>query len=114
VDDERVLLRVASLALRQAGHEVIACEDAEEALERLREGLRPALLVTDVAMPGMDGVGLARAAREVLAGLPVLLLSGYSAATAAGDPAREGFGFLAKPYTPETLRAAVDLALVRN
>lgn len=114
VDDERVLLRVASLALRQAGHEVIACEDAEEALERLREGMRPALLVTDVAMPGMDGVGLARAAREVMPALPVLLLSGYSAATATSDPAREGFGFLAKPYTPETLRAAVDSALVRN
>jgi two-component system cell cycle sensor histidine kinase/response regulator CckA len=114
VDDERVLLRVASLALRQAGHEVIACEDADTALDHLREGLRPGLLVTDVAMPGMDGIGLARAAREAVPGLPVLLLSGYSAATAAGDPAREGFGFLAKPYTPEALRAAVGQALVRN
>lgn len=114
VDDERVLLRIAALALRQAGHEVIACEEAEHALEQLQEGLRPALLITDVAMPGLDGIGLARAAREVIPGLPVLLLSGYSAATAAGDPAREGFGFLAKPYTPEALRAAAETALVRN
>jgi two-component system cell cycle sensor histidine kinase/response regulator CckA len=114
VDDEPLLLRVAALALRQAGHEVIACAEADEALERLQEGLRPALLISDVAMPGLDGLGLARAARDVIPGLPVLLLSGYSAATAAGEPAREGFRFLAKPFAPEALCAAVAEALARR
>lgn len=114
VDDERSLLRVAALTLRQAGHDVVACEDGEEALEQLRAGLRPTLLATDVAMPGLDGVALAREARAICPGLAVLLLSGYSASTAAGDPRREGFHFLAKPYTPEALRSAVEGALVRN
>ena len=111
VDDERSLLRVAALSLRQAGHDVVAHEDAEDALDALREGLRPLLLATDVAMPGMDGLGLARAARALLPELPVLLLSGYSAASVGGAPGREGFAFLAKPFTPEGLRAAVDAAL---
>jgi two-component system, cell cycle sensor histidine kinase and response regulator CckA len=111
VDDERSLLRVAALALRQAGHDVVPHEDAEDALDALREGLRPALLATDVAMPGMDGLALARAARALVPGLPVLLLSGYSASSVAGAPEREGFAFLAKPFTPDGLRAAVDAAL---
>jgi two-component system, cell cycle sensor histidine kinase and response regulator CckA len=111
VDDERSLLRVAALSLRQAGHDVVAHEDAEDALDALREGLRPLLLATDVAMPGLDGLGLARAARALLPDLPVLLLSGYSAASVGGAPGREGFAFLAKPFTPEGLRAAVDAAL---
>lgn len=111
VDDEPALLRVAAFGLRQAGHEVVTAEDAEAALAALQDGLAPALLVTDVAMPGRDGVALARAARALQPGLPVLLLSGYSAASVAGAPEREGFRFLAKPFTLEALRAAVEEAM---
>jgi len=111
VDDERSLLRVAALTLRQAGHEVVAHEDAQEALEALEAGLRPGLLVSDMAMPGLDGLALARAARALLPGLPVLLLSGYSRASVAGAPEREGFAFLPKPFTPDALRAAVAAAV---
>lgn len=114
VDDERTLLRVAALTLRQAGHEVLAQEDSQDALDAIREGLRPALLVTDVAMPGLDGLELARAARAVQPDLPVLLLSGYSAASVGGAPEREGFAFLAKPFTPEALRAAVATRLAAS
>ncbi len=114
VDDERTLLRVAALTLRQAGHEVVPQEDSQDALDAIREGLRPALLVTDVAMPGLDGLELARAARAVQPDLPVLLLSGYSAASVGGAPEREGFAFLAKPFTPEALRAAVAARLASS
>lgn len=111
VDDEPSLLRVAALGLRQAGHEVVIAEDGEAALEALDAGLRPALLATDMAMPGMDGLTLAREARARLPGLPVLLLSGYSAVSVAGAPGREGFRFLAKPYTLDALAAAAREAL---
>lgn len=111
VDDERTLLRVAGLALRQAGHAVLAHEDALDALEAIETGPRPAALVTDIAMPGCDGLDLARAARARWPDLPVLLLSGYSAASVEGAPAREGFRLLAKPFTAEALRAALAEAL---
>jgi two-component system cell cycle sensor histidine kinase/response regulator CckA len=107
VDDEPSLLRVAALCLQQAGFEVVQALDGEEALERLEEGLRPCLIATDVAMPGMDGLTLARAARKLMPDVPVLLLSGYSAAVVDSDLAQEGFRFLAKPYTPDTLKMAV-------
>jgi two-component system cell cycle sensor histidine kinase/response regulator CckA len=114
VDDEPSLLRVAAHGLRQAGHEVITAEDAESALEALEGGLRPALLATDVAMPGMDGLALAREARARLPGLPVLLLSGYSALSVAGAPEREGFRYLAKPFTLDALTAAAAEAMARG
>jgi two-component system cell cycle sensor histidine kinase/response regulator CckA len=107
VDDEPSLLRVACLCLQQAGFEVVQALDGEEALERLEEGLKPCLIATDVAMPGMDGLTLARAARRLMPHVPVLLLSGYSAAVVDSDLAQEGFRFLAKPYTPDTLKMAV-------
>ncbi|MEI6161006.1 MAG: ATP-binding protein, partial [Roseococcus sp.] len=56
VDDEPSLLRVAGLCLQQAGFEVVSALDGEEALERLEAGLRPCLIASDVAMPGMDGL----------------------------------------------------------
>ena len=58
-------------------------------------------------MPGLDGLTLARAARGLMPEVPVLLLSGYSAAVVGSDLAAEGFRFLAKPYTPDALRMAV-------
>jgi len=63
-------------------------------------------------MPGLDGLGLARAARKLHPGLPALLLSGYAASTVAADLRGENIRFLAKPYTPEGLRAAVAEALI--
>lgn len=112
VDDEPSLLRVAKLCLQQAGFEVQTALDGEAALELLEAGLRPCLIASDVAMPGMDGLALARAARGLLPGVSILLLSGYSAAVIDSDLAGEGFRFLAKPYTPDALKMAVAGAFI--
>ncbi|MCS6891840.1 MAG: ATP-binding protein [Rhodovarius sp.] len=111
VEDEPALLRLSRLALEGAGHEVLPAEDAEAALELLRQGALPELLVSDLALPGMDGIALARAARALRPGLAVLLLSGYAEAAVGLDWAREGWHYLAKPWTPEGLRRAVAAAL---
>jgi two-component system cell cycle sensor histidine kinase/response regulator CckA len=111
VDDEPTLLRVARFGLQQAGFKVEVAGDAEEALRRIEAGLVPGLVATDVAMPGMDGLELARAVRARHPAVPILLLSGYSASTVDSDLAGEGMHFLAKPYTPDSLLAAVEKAL---
>ena len=107
VDDEAPLRRLAERALRRAGHDVVVAEDAETALALLEEGLVPGHLISDVAMPGMDGVALARALRARLPGLPVLLVSGYAHAAVDGGLEEDGIRFLAKPYGPAELVAAV-------
>jgi two-component system cell cycle sensor histidine kinase/response regulator CckA len=111
VEDEAPLRRLATLVLQRAGHEVLAADCAEAALDLLEDAPPPAALVSDVAMPGMDGLELARALRARWPDLPILLLSGYAESALGRDFDAEGLRFLAKPYTPEELLAALDAAL---
>lgn len=114
VDDEPALLRLGAQALERAGHRVTTAADGHDALDLLEDGLRPGLLVTDVAMPGLDGVDLAGRAGGLCPGLPVLLLSGYAASTLSVDWQGKGWGFLAKPWTVDSLCIAVASALDRR
>ncbi|RYJ02207.1 MAG: PAS domain-containing sensor histidine kinase [Acetobacteraceae bacterium] len=111
VEDEDPLRRLAERVLTRAGHTVLPADSAEAALARLEAAPRPALLVSDVAMPGMDGVALARALRQRWPDLPVVLVSGYAEAALQADLAGEGFHFLAKPYAPAELLATLAEAL---
>jgi len=99
VEDEPPLLRLAARALRGAGFAVLTATSAEEALELLEGGApAPCALVSDVVMPGMDGLGLAALLRARHPGLPVLLVSGYAEAALGRDLAAEGLRLLPKPY----------------
>jgi two-component system cell cycle sensor histidine kinase/response regulator CckA len=110
VEDEAPLRRLAERLLRRAGYAVAAAPSAEAALDLVVE--RPAALVSDIAMPGADGVTLARALRARWPGLPVLLLSGYAGA-AGREAEAEGFRLLAKPFAPGDLLQAVAALLAR-
>jgi two-component system cell cycle sensor histidine kinase/response regulator CckA len=99
VEDEPPLLRLAARALCGAGFEVVTAGCAAEALELLESSeTAPAALVSDVVMPGMDGLALAGQLRARWPGLPVLLVSGYAEAALGRDLAAEGLRLLAKPY----------------
>lgn len=106
VEDEAPLRRLSERSLTRAGHAVTTAEDAETALDLVAAGLRPGLVVSDVSLPGMDGLALIRALRETQPGLPALLVSGYAAAALGVDLAAERIGFLAKPFSPAELLAA--------
>jgi two-component system cell cycle sensor histidine kinase/response regulator CckA len=109
VEDEAALRRLGTLALARAGYRVVAAESAEAALHLLAGADPPAALVSDVAMPGMDGLALARRVRARWPALPVLLLSGYAESLLGADLAAERLGFLGKPFVPAALVAAVGL-----
>ena len=105
VEDDPLVLRIARGILERDGWTVLTAALAEEALGLLVE--RPCdLLVSDVSMPGMDGVALARRAREIRTGLPVVLTSGY-AGMAVADLTGDDVAFLTKPYEKEALLRAV-------
>ncbi|WP_128080102.1 ATP-binding protein [Roseicella frigidaeris] len=112
VEDEAALRRLGTRLLERAGHAVLAAESGESALALLEGQRRPALLVSDLALPGMDGLALARGLRQRWPGLPVLLLSGYGASGVETRP-DEDFPILAKPFEPAALLRAVALALRR-
>ncbi len=108
VEDEPVLQRLAERVLRRAGHASLLAGSAEAALDLLERSPAPGLLVCDIALPGMDGVALARRLRDRWPRLPVVLASGYGGQREG--LAAEGFHWLAKPYTPEELMAALAAA----
>ncbi|MFH5925208.1 ATP-binding protein [Roseomonas xinghualingensis] len=103
VDDEAPLRRLAAVALERAGHRVTQAEDGDSALELIEGGLEPGVLVSDISMPGMDGVALARAARQHRPSLPVVLMSGYAEAALEISLEGDGIVFLPKPYRPGEL-----------
>ena len=111
VDDEELVRMSVAEGLRNLGYDVVEAASAAGALERLREGLRPDLLVTDHLMPGMTGVALAREARARLSDLPVLMITGY--ANLRQDETR-GIEILAKPFQLHDLARRVADLLERN
>ncbi|MFC4168885.1 response regulator [Teichococcus aestuarii] len=81
---------------------------AEEALDWLRSNPAPALMLTDLSLPGMDGMALAVEARNIHPRLPVLLVTGHNEASVKVPPElRPGLGFLGKPFAMRQLEEAV-------
>ena len=110
VEDDPDLRQVARRALLRNGYRVIEAADGLEALRLWQHhGQQIDLLFTDIIMPGgVIGTELADRLRSDKNTLRVLMTSGYSAEMATQVPPPDGrFSFLAKPYEPSTLAAAV-------
>ncbi len=109
VEDNAEVAEVTVANLEELGLEVELAANVPEALSRVATGAFD-IVVTDIVMPGgLNGLDLARTVRRHRPGLPVLMVSGYSA---VGDEARlEGFQLLRKPYDLDALAAAVDALL---
>ncbi|MBF9059380.1 response regulator [Rhodobacterales bacterium HKCCSP123] len=114
VDDEAALRHAASQALMLAELDVIACGNAQEALSHLGRDF-PGVLVTDIRMPGMDGLGLMAEALSRDPELPVILITGHGDVDLAVQSMRDGaYDFLEKPYAPARLVEAVGRALEKR
>lgn len=100
VDDEPVFREFAGRALCQHGYTVLEAGDAREALDMVLgyDGCID-LIVTDIVMPGMDGMELAREVRKLCPGMKFLFVSGYTEDTAkCGGLLASGEEFLEKPF----------------
>ena len=105
VDDDPGVLDYASDVLEESGYLVLAASDGATALGLLRDHTHVDLLFTDVVMPGLDGVEVARRAWQVDPHLKVLFTSGYAA-----DAIPVG-RLLKKPYRPQQLTGEVAAIL---
>jgi PAS domain S-box-containing protein len=108
VEDNDHVREFAHHLLDELGYRVVSAASAEEALERLEAGSVD-LLFSDVVMPGMSGIELARLARERDPRLPVLLASGYSEEIVGAAGA--DFDIVRKPYDLNGIEAALGAAL---
>jgi len=109
VDDEEPVRQVASEILRYLGYSVVTAPSGEEAVQGVKNGTKPDLVLLDIIMPGMNGHQTLRALREIEPDLPILISTGYSDRTAAASLIEEGAdGFVSKPYHIETLAAQLQ------
>jgi two-component system cell cycle sensor histidine kinase/response regulator CckA len=106
VEDDMLVRDVAEWALRRAGWTVLCADSAEGALGVLKEA-KCDLMISDIAMPGMDGVALARLVLARQPGLPVILTSGYQRTVEDGAPGLANVVFLTKPYHQVELLATI-------
>jgi two-component system cell cycle sensor histidine kinase/response regulator CckA len=111
VDDESVVRQLVRRILEPAVCRVMEAADEETALRLIERG-RPAvdLVLTDLRMPGIDGLELMEVLAAHRPGLPVVCMSGF--ATVSAGP-RPEVPFVAKPFTAESLRKTVEPLLAR-
>jgi excisionase family DNA binding protein len=107
VDDEAGIRELLSKTLALAEYEVDLAPGGQEALERLR-GFHYDLLITDLKMPGVDGLTLIREARRFLPQLPIIIITGFSTEASAIEAINLGVnGYLTKPFrVPKVLSVA--------
>ncbi len=111
VDDDAETLALLREIIAKEGYEVETAEDAETALRRLGEW-QPELVITDIHMPGMDGLALLAVVRKQEPDIPVVLLTAYGSLKTAVDAIKAGaFDYLSKPFVVEDIRLVVRRAL---
>ena len=112
-DDDVATRDLVERALATDGHAVTPTQDGTEALEKLREA--PGgfdLLITDVQMPGLDGIALAEAGLAANTKLRVVLMSGFADEFGRAEHLKAKIArVLTKPFTLEQIRSAVKAAL---
>ena len=110
IDDDPIMLRVASASLTKAGHEVVQMSLGSDAVKALEKGERVDLIVSDIMMPGMDGFDVLKAVKsdKRTSHLPVLLCSCLSDQSSVVKGIKLGAaGYIAKPYQPNNLATKV-------
>src|SRR6476660_3088536 len=111
VDDDPDLLKLISLRLTSAGYRVRTADSGETALATIAVE-RPATVVTDLRMPGIDGLQLFQAIHRQHPALPVIILTAHGTIPDAVSATQRGvFGYLTKPFDSQELLQKVAAAL---
>lgn len=115
VDDDRSIRWVLEKALAPEGYSLTCCADADDALNRLETGETPPdVLITDIRMPGTDGLRALQWLQTRFPELPVIVMTAHSDLDAAVASYREGaFEYMPKPFDLDEVKSMVRSALNR-
>jgi two-component system C4-dicarboxylate transport response regulator DctD len=110
IDDDKDLLRATGQTLELAGFAVSLFTSAQDALPRLNEPFE-GVVVSDIRMPGLDGLAMFRRIREIDEEIPVVLMTGHGDIAMAVKAIKDGvYDFIAKPFAAERLVQCVERA----
>ena len=111
VDDEAKMRRLLEIMLTQVGYEVLQAADGVEALA-MTAAHTVDLVITDLRMPRLDGIGLLRQLREQDGELPVIVVTAYGSVESAVDAMKYGASdYILRPFEIDAVEAAVQRAL---
>ena len=105
IEDEDLVREFTAEVLLEAGYQVCAARHGAEAVELCVDGFRPALVISDLVMPGMSGETAVERIKEIVPAPKALFVSGYTDCEVPGTP------FLQKPYRPSELLRRVRAVL---
>ncbi|MFM5662560.1 response regulator [Aeromonas veronii] len=106
IDDSATMLMSVKQTLEMSGLKVDTAKDGLEAFNKLKAGLKPDLIITDINMPNMNGIDFIKNARSLLRFTPILALTTESQASKRDEAKKNGAtGWLVKPITgPDLLK----------
>ena len=108
-DDEQNLRRVLVAMLRRDGHEVVQAASGAEAIERLAD---VDVVITDLRMPGADGMEVLRTAAKTFPQVPVIMITAYGSVGQAVEAIKAGaFDYIEKPFEQDSIRTIVEKAI---
>lgn len=111
IDDDTFVLEATAVLLREHGYSVISCENAKDAMAKLREN-KVDVVLTDIRMPEVSGLELLEEVRSINMDIPVILMTAYAELDVAISAMGKGaFDFIVKPYNSELLAHSVEMAV---
>jgi len=112
VDDEPDMLKLLGMIIRdKTPYETITTNNPVEALDLVKKGGYD-LLITDLKMPGLDGVEMLEAVKRLDADIPVIIMTAYGTVETAEEALSKGaFDFISKPFRKEQILFTIDKAL---
>src|SRR3989338_7191044 len=114
VDDEDTLRNMLTDVLVEEGYEVFAAPNGEEAVKKLREEYFE-LVITDIMMPGLNGIGVLKAAKEIEPGTDIIVMTGYASVETAVESMRLGASdYITKPFNIDQIKIVVSRTLKRR
>ncbi len=108
VDDEVSIRESLHDWLKDSGHEVFTAANGGEALEILRDK-KPEIVITDLVMPGMDGLELTKKIKELFPDIAVIIITAYGSISTAIAAIKEGaYDYIEKPFCPERVELLIE------
>jgi YesN/AraC family two-component response regulator len=110
IDDEKATLSMFRLILDAYGYSVYTAENGAEGIEIFRKK-KPAIVLTDIKMPGIDGLAVLQQIKEIAPQTAVIVITGHGDAALAEQAAKmDAVDFISKPIKKEALDAALEKA----
>ncbi|MGD9116205.1 MAG: sigma-54 dependent transcriptional regulator [Dehalococcoidia bacterium] len=114
IDDEAIVRDSLRDWLKDVGHDVLTAESGEAALKIIRME-KPGIVITDLVMPGMDGIALMKAVKKIDPDISVIIITAYGSIPTAISAMREGaYDYIEKPFCPERAELLIEKLVERQ